>query len=61
MDPLTALHHTGLYQQHMCRLIETVHTFTLFPCNGRCSARHAVRAEPAGIDLRGRLLDQAVV
>lgn len=24
MDPLTAMHHAGVYQQHLCRLMEVV-------------------------------------
>ena len=29
VDPLTVLHHTGLYQQHLCRLMDTVSKFKL--------------------------------
>ena len=29
VDPLTVLHHTGLYQQHLCRLMDTVSSASL--------------------------------
>ena len=29
VDPLTVLHHAGLFQQHLCRLMETVRPLRL--------------------------------